>query len=259
MNDRSKTKQVLIQELTSLRQRITELDQSESDRKLMNEELCMSEERFRLLSEAAFEAIVIHEEGVLLSANDQYFKMFGYEPGEALGKEMISLTIAPEVLEFVKKQIETGSLGPYESIGLRKDGTRFPMELRARKMEYKGRIVRFGAIRDITERKKAEEALRESEYKYKSLIENIPDIIFTIDLEGKITFVSKRTKEILGYEDAETINMYIFNFIPEEDRQRAMENLQKGMKGEKIKHFQIPMIAKSGEKLFFELFLFKNL
>ena len=107
-------------------------------------------------------------------------------------------------------------------------------------------------VRDITERKKADEALRESEYKYKSLIENIPDIIFTIDLEGKITFVSKRTKEILGYENAETINRNIFDFIPEEDHQRAMENLQKGMKGEKIKHFQIPMIAKSGERLFFE-------
>ena len=110
----------------------------------------------------------------------------------------------------------------------------------------------LGETRDITERKRAEEELRESEYKYKSLIENIPDIIFTIDLEGKITFVSKRAKEILGYEDAETINKYLFNFIPEEDRQEAVENLQKGMKGEKIKHIQTPVIAKSGEKVFFD-------
>ena len=77
-----------------------------------------------------------------------------------------------------------------------------------------------------SERKKTEDALRESEYKHKSLIENIPDIIFTIDLEGKITFVSKRTKEILGYENKETINRNILNFIPEEDYQRAMESLQ---------------------------------
>jgi PAS domain S-box-containing protein len=130
-----------------------------TEQKKAEEDLHVSEERFRLLSEASFEAIAIHEEGVLLNANDQYFKMYGYEPGEALGKEMISLTFAPEVLEFVKKQVATGSLGPYESIGLRKDGTRFPIEIRARKMEYKGRIVRFGAIRDITERKRAEEEL----------------------------------------------------------------------------------------------------
>jgi len=107
-------------------------------------------------------------------------------------------------------------------------------------------------IRDITDRKKAEKALRESEYKYKSLIENIPDIIFTIDLEGKITFISKRAKEISGYENAEMINKNIFNFIPAEAYQDTIEKLQKGMKGEKIKHIQMPVITKSGEKLFFE-------
>ena len=105
-----------------------------------------------------------------------------------------------------------------------------------------------------SEQKKAEESLLESEDKYKSLIENIPDIIFiTIDLEGKITFISKRTKEILGYENEETINMSIFNFIPEEDHQRVMEALQKGMRGEKIKHVQLPVAAKSGKKLFFDI------
>jgi len=100
--------------------------------------------------------------------------------------------------------------------------------------------------------KQVQEASRESEDKYKSLVDNIPDIIFTIDLAGKITFISKRAKEILGYENEETINVNIFNFIPEEDHQRAIENLQKGMKGEKVRHFQIPMIKKSGEILIFE-------
>jgi diguanylate cyclase (GGDEF)-like protein/PAS domain S-box-containing protein len=105
-----------------------------------------------------------------------------------------------------------------------------------------------------SEQKKAEESLCESEDKYKSLIETISDIIFiTIDLEGKITFISKRTKEILGYENEETINRNIFNFIPEEAHQSTMEKLQKGMKGEKIKHVQLPVTAKSGEKLFFDI------
>ncbi|MGA2782922.1 MAG: PAS domain S-box protein [Smithella sp.] len=105
-----------------------------------------------------------------------------------------------------------------------------------------------------SECKQVEEALRESEDKYKSLINNVPDIIFTIDLEGKITFVGKRIKEILGYENAETINRNIFNFIPEEAHQRAIEYLQKGMKGKKVNHIEMPVTAKSGEKLFFDLF-----
>jgi diguanylate cyclase (GGDEF)-like protein/PAS domain S-box-containing protein len=104
-----------------------------------------------------------------------------------------------------------------------------------------------------SEHKQVEESLRESEYKYKSLIENIPDIIFIIiDLEGKITFISKRTKEILGYENEETINRNILNFISEEAHQSTMEKLQKGMEGEKIKHVQLPVTAKSGKKLFFD-------
>jgi PAS domain S-box-containing protein len=120
-----------------------------------------SEERFRRLSEAAFEAIVIHEGGVLLSANDQYSEMFGYEPKELLGKQVLPLTVAPEAIESMRKEIDTGGVGPYESIGLRKDGTKFPMEIRVREMEYGGRKVRVAAIMDITERKRAEEALQQ--------------------------------------------------------------------------------------------------
>lgn len=148
-----------------------------TERKLMDEKLYMSEERFRLLSEASFEGIVVHDEGVILQANDQYFKMFGYEPDEALGKEMISVTIDSEALEFVKKQIATGSLGSYESIGIKKDGTRFPIEIRTQKMEYQGRIVRVGAIRDITERKLVEEKIQQ----------------LNTELEHK---VSERTREL---------------------------------------------------------------
>jgi signal transduction histidine kinase len=67
------------------------------------------------------------------------------------------MSIAPEAREFMAKQIATGGMGPYESIGIRKDGTRFPMEIHAREIEYEGRNVRVAAILDITERKQAEE------------------------------------------------------------------------------------------------------
>jgi PAS domain S-box-containing protein len=124
-------------------------------------ELTESEERFRQLAEASYEAIIIHEGGVLLRGNDQFFKLFGFEPAEVLGKQVMPLTTAPQSLEVLKKEIETGGLGPYEAIGWRKDGTTFPMEIRDRAMAYKGRLVRVAAIMDITRRKQAEEALRE--------------------------------------------------------------------------------------------------
>jgi len=128
-----------------------------------------SEERFHRLSEASLEAIVIHDEGILLNANSQYSRMFGYAPEELPGKQVIPLTVAPEAIESMMKEISTGGEGPYESTGLRKDGTRFPMEIRVREVEYKGRKARVAAIMDITERKKAEEELM----KYRAHLEEM--------------------------------------------------------------------------------------
>ena len=73
----------------------------------LGEELLQeSEERFRLLSEAAFEAVIIHKDGVLLKANDQFFEMFGYRSEELLGTQVVTRVIADESIEFVKKQID---------------------------------------------------------------------------------------------------------------------------------------------------------
>ena len=132
-------------------------------RKRAEEALRESEARFRRLSDASFEAVAIHKRGVLLGANDQYFEMFGYTPDELLGKQALLLTVAPEAREHLMKQVESGGLGPYESIGLRKDGTSFPMEIRVREAEHEGQRIRVGAIRDITERKRVETALRENQ------------------------------------------------------------------------------------------------
>ena len=144
-----------------------------------------SEARFHTLSDATFEAIAIHQSGVLLNANDQYFEMFGYARDELIGKPVLALTIAPEALPHVMKQVETGGLGPYETIGVRKDGTRFPLEIRVREREREGQHIRFGAMRDITDRKRAEEALKESRQMLLSVLDTIPVRVFWKDPGGR--------------------------------------------------------------------------
>ena len=146
-----------------------QLESELAERARVEDAIRESEERFHRLSEASLEAIVIHDEGILLNANSQYSRMFGYGPEELPGKQVIPLTVAPEAIEAMLKEIATGGEGPYESTGLRKDGTRFPMEIRVREVEYKGRKARVAAIMDLTERKKAEEELM----KYRAHLEEM--------------------------------------------------------------------------------------
>ncbi|MCX6032833.1 MAG: PAS domain S-box protein [Chloroflexi bacterium] len=200
-----------------------QLESELTERKRAETSLRESEERFRRLSEAAFEAIIIHEGGVLLNTNDQYPEMFGYELKELLGKQVMPLTIAPEAIESVRKEIATGGRGPYESIGLRKDGTKFPMEIRVREMGYGGRKVRVAAIMDITERKRAEEALRESESRFRAAAEGSLDAFYIFksvrDEKGQIVdfeFVDLNAhgEKLIGMPRKEIISQRLCELIP---------------------------------------------
>jgi PAS domain S-box-containing protein len=140
-----------------------------TDRKRAEEELRESEKRFRQLSEATFEAIVLHEDGVVLRANDQFFKMFGYKPDELIGKQMLSLVVAPESLNLVKKKITSETKKPYEYVGEKKDGTKFLVESRIKTMDYEGRNVRVAVMRDVTVQRQFEEQLVAHREKLRSL------------------------------------------------------------------------------------------
>jgi PAS domain S-box-containing protein len=201
-----------------------------TERKKFEEDLQLSEERFRLLSEATFEAIVIHEEGVIFYANDHFFKMFGYEPDEMFGKEMISATFAPESLEFIKKRVATNSLELCEAIGLRKDGTKFPMEIRTRSMEYKGRTVRCGALRDITARKQAEEELRNSEEKYRLIFEYSPLGLLSFDEKGVIVACNDNFVKIIGSSREKLIGLNMLN-LPDKNIVSAIQKALNGGHG----------------------------
>ena len=129
-----------------------------SHRKQEEQELRKREERFRNLTAAAFEGIGISEGGKVVDVNEQLAQMFGYKREELLGQS-VSVMVAPEFRERVKEAILSGHEGPYEHLAIRKDGTLFEVEVRAKKILWGGRPVRVTAIRDITERKRAAAAI----------------------------------------------------------------------------------------------------
>jgi len=122
-------------------------------------ELKESEERFQKLSNASFEGIAIHEDGRILAANPALAEMFGYELSEIVGltrKELIAPEALQETRDELRASITSGSDEVQETIGLRRSGETFPIELRGKWVPYLGRLVRVSAIRDISGRKQAE-------------------------------------------------------------------------------------------------------
>jgi PAS domain S-box-containing protein len=161
MKDEGKTKVQLIKELMELRRRVADLEASEADHKRVERELRESEERFRKFAdEASFEGIIFHDKGKILDANQQFVALYGYDRSELIGMNVLE-AIAPEYWETVLKHIQEEYEKPYEAVALKKDGTAVPIEINAKTIPFHGKMVRAAAVRDLTERKRAEEAIRE--------------------------------------------------------------------------------------------------
>jgi PAS domain S-box-containing protein len=126
-----------------------------SERKRAEQALRESEERFRNLTEASFEGIVITEAGRILDINDQGLKMLGYERAEMVGREAVEF-VSPESRETVADAIRSQREIEYEHQMVRKDGTHIQVEVRAKMAHTGGRKVRMTALRDVSERHEAE-------------------------------------------------------------------------------------------------------
>jgi PAS domain S-box-containing protein len=130
-----------------------------TQRKRAEEAIHESEERFRRLSEGPLEGVVLSEKGRILDVNEQFARMFGLTPNEMIGMP-VSDFVAPESRELVLGKIDSGDETPYEHMAVRRNGSVFPVEVNGKTIPYKGRSARVTVIRDITERKRAEQGLR---------------------------------------------------------------------------------------------------
>ncbi|MDP8901584.1 MAG: PAS domain S-box protein [Actinomycetota bacterium] len=178
-----------------------------TERKEAEEAVRRSEERLRSLADAAFEGILISDRGEILEANRALIDMFGYSLSEVIGRSTLEF-VAPEHRDLVRQKIASGDEEPYEVTGVRKDGTRIDLEVRGRAFSYRGRNVRVTAVRDVTERKRAEDRLRKTEERYRTLVERLPAVTF-VDradrAEGleESLYVSPQVEGMFGYTPEE--------------------------------------------------------
>ena len=170
-----------------------------TERKLAEDALEENREKFRALSEAAFEAIFISEKGRCLEQNSYARDMFGYSDAEAIGKFGTEF-IAPQDHERVTKNMLSGHELPYEATALRKDGSTFPALICGRQMSYKGRNVRVTSLRDISEQKRAESELRIAATAFES-----QEGMMVTDADGNILRVNHAFSRVTGYSNEEVV------------------------------------------------------
>ena len=174
----------------------------------------LSEELIRrriLIEESRDGIVVLDQDGKVFEANRRYAEMLGYSPEEILQLHMWDWDAhwqREELLQMIRMTDSSGYL--LESQHRRKDGTIFDVEISTNKTVCGKQLLVFCVCRDVTDRKRMDEMLKENEKKFRFLAENVADIVWTSDLEFKTTYVSPSIERLLG-------------FTPEERKQQALE------------------------------------
>ena len=136
------------------------------------ESLRDSEQRFRTLQEASFGGIGLHDQGKIIDCNQGLCDITGYSYEELKGKNGLDL-IAPEYRDFVIDKIRSGFDKTYDVEGIRKDGSRYFLEIRGKNIPFEGKSIRVTEFRDITERKRVEEKISEQTMRLVSVTEDL--------------------------------------------------------------------------------------
>ncbi len=163
-----------------------------------------SEARFRRLAEASFEGIFIHRDRIILDVNQTLLDLTGYTRDELVGRDGLCLVV-PEDHELVMSQVVHRTEEPYEVTGLRKDGTTIPLEVRGKTVREAGNELRVVAIRDISERKKAEQLIERERNLLRTLIDNLPDSVYVKDADGRFALVNQELAKRVGVASPEQL------------------------------------------------------
>lgn len=182
--------------------------------------------KYRALADAPFEAIFLSEKGICLDQNQAAEKMFGYSYAEAIGRHGTEW-IAPEYREQVRSHMQTGYEKPYEVVALRKDGTTFPCEIQACMIQREGQSIRVTALRDITEKKQAEQILKDELVWRRILVDQSRDGIVVLDQEGKVYEANRRFARMLGYTVEEVRRLSVWDWDFQWSKARLLEMVRK--------------------------------
>ena len=222
-----------------------------TERKVAEDALNLQTAYAEELIENAPEAIVILDTSdVVLRINNEFTRLFGYTPAEVLGRELNELIVPQELSEEcadLNLRVALGERVETETIRRRKDGTPVEVSVLGTPIRISGgQVGVYGIYRDISKRRSAEEALRQNEEKYGTILENIEDGYYELDLAGNFTYATDVTANIAGVPKDVFLGKNFAYFCDEENVKVLVEQYHRVFAtGEPVK--QVSYAMKGGD------------
>jgi two-component system cell cycle sensor histidine kinase/response regulator CckA len=258
MLDPARTNHELIEENSSLKQRIQKLEKSESDLKRDMESMLVSEERYRILANNILDIIyTLDGEGKIVTVNSSAFERYGYNEQNSKGKPFLDFIhsedreiVINSFLKAIEEQRKVTTGLQFRIVA--ENGVSYWFELNSRahfdsRNHYTGED---GVLRDITKRKIAEDMLRESEEKHRILLSNSPDPIFSFTREGQYRYVNLAFAEGVGKTVEEINGKFIWDIFPKEEADKRFASLSQVFRTGEEKTIEVRVPRADGDRYY---------
>lgn len=221
-----------------------------------------SETKFRSVIQSASDAIfLVNSDGEIILWNAAAENIFGYTDEEIIGRQATILMgekYAKKVPEAGLQQTINNVLAPsagkiIQAVGRRKDESEFPLEFSGSVWKTNSGFFYTAIIRDITDRKRTGEYLKQSEERYRDLFENANDVIYVHDLQGNFISVNRTGLRVFGYKRDEVLKLNIREVVAPPDLEKALNQIKAKIAGLDSTSYEINCVRKDGRGVVFEV------
>ncbi len=220
-----------------------------SEQEDLKRKLIQSEEKYRSLIDQANDGIIIIQDDKMVLINHKFARMLGYTIDELQDRSNFDLVhpdVSSELNERRKRRLRGEQVESiYETILVKKDGDSLDVELNVDLIDYEGKQAFLSFVRDITDRKRAERRIKESERKYRMIIETAQEGVFLLDSEQRITYANQQFSEMIGYSLENLIGHSIYEYIRTETHKKIKLLINRITKGTK-ESFDFPFHRRDG-------------